>query len=257
MLAGAATALAEPREMHEYQQRFVEFLLQAEALRIGDFQLKSGRRSPLFLNTGLLDTGSRLAHVGRAYAATLLERVGARGFDVVFGPAYKGIPLAVATVVALSESGVEKPYLADRKEAKFHGAEASGGDLEKRILGRRPAPDARYVLVDDVLTTGGTKDEAVDLLRLVSPAARFVALLVILDRQETTPDGADAVASFTARTGIPVLPVLRVTEVVDHLVQKGALTSADAKRCTTYWATYGTETAMSWDGSLRAAHAST
>jgi orotate phosphoribosyltransferase len=232
--------------MHEYQQRFVDFLLQAEALRIGDFQLKSGRRSPLFLNTGLLDTGSRLAHVGRAYAATLLERVGAAGFDVVFGPAYKGIPLAVATAIALAEHGVEKPYLTDRKEAKAHGAEASGADVEKRILGRRPPPDARFVLVDDVLTTGGTKDEAVELLRVVSPAARFVALLVILDRQETTPDGADAVASFTARTGIPVVPVLRVTEVIDYLRGRGTLSSADGQRCATYWSTYGTDTAKAW-----------
>jgi orotate phosphoribosyltransferase len=235
--------------MHEYQRRFVEFLLQAEALRIGDFQLKSGRRSPLFLNTGLLDTGSRLQHVGRAYAATLLDRVGAQGFDVVFGPAYKGIPLAVATAIALAENGVEKPYLTDRKEAKGHGAEGSGADVDKRLLGRRPAPDARFVLVDDVLTTGGTKDEAVELLRVVSPAARFVALLVILDRQETTPDGADAVASFTARTGIPVLPVLRVTEVIDHLRTKGALTVSDAKRCTAYWSAYGTESAKAWAAS--------
>ena len=202
--------------------------------------------SPLFLNTGLLDTGSRLAHVGRAYAATLLDRVGPKGFDVVFGPAYKGIPLAVATVIALAERGVERPYLSDRKEAKTHGAEASGSDLEKRLLGRRPAGDARFILVDDVLTTGGTKDEAVELLRAVSPAARFVALLVVLDRQETTPDGADAVASFTTRTGIPVLPVVRVTEVIDHLSDTGRLPPADRARCVAYWAQHGTEAARAW-----------
>jgi orotate phosphoribosyltransferase len=232
--------------MREYQREFVGFLREAGALRVGEFRLKSGRISPLFLNTGLLDTGPRLARLGRAYAATLLERIGPEAFDVVFGPAYKGIPLAVATVVALAERGVEKPYLSDRKEAKEHGAEASGAAPEKRILGRMPAPDARFVLVDDVLTTGETKRDAVDLLRQVAPRASFPALLVVLDRQEVAPDGTEALAAFREATGIPVVPILEVTEVVDHLRAEGALPDADYRRCLDYWGAHGTERARTW-----------
>jgi orotate phosphoribosyltransferase len=232
--------------VQDYQRAFVEFLASAEALRVGEFRLKSGRISPVFLNTGLLDTGSRLAHVGRAYAATLLDRVGKDAFDVVFGPAYKGIPLAVATVVALAERGVEKPYLSDRKEAKAHGAEASGADVEKRLLGRRPKPDARFVLVDDVLTTGETKAEAVEFLRLAAPKATFAALLVVLDRQETTPDGGDAVGSFTKATGVPVMPVVRITETIDHLASRGLLSADDLRRCKSYWKEHGTPPARAW-----------
>jgi orotate phosphoribosyltransferase len=232
--------------VRDAQRDFADFLLAAGALRIGEFKLKSGRTSPLFLNTGLLDSGPRLARLGRAYADTVLDRLGPDGFDVVFGPAYKGIPLAVATVVALAERGVDKPYLSDRKEAKEHGAEAGGASLEKRLLGRMPPPAARFVLVDDVLTTGGTKREAVDLLAQVSPGATFPALLVVLDRQEVAPDGTDAVGSFTAATGVPVLPVLEVTSVIDHLSERGAISPADVARCVGYWATHGTDRAKAW-----------
>jgi orotate phosphoribosyltransferase len=231
--------------VQDYQRAFVDFLRDAGALKVGEFRLKSGRLSPLFLNTALLDTGGRLAHLGKAYAETLLERVGAGGFDVVFGPAYKGIPLAVATVVALAARGADKAFLADRKEAKTHGAEAAEA-AAGMLLGRVPAPDARFVLVDDVLTTGGTKYEAVDLLRKVAPRCSFAALLVVLDRQELAPDGTDAVRSFTERTGVPVLPVVTVTETLDHLAAIGAISPADLARCVSYWSEHGTEAARRW-----------
>jgi len=232
--------------MQPYQRDFVDFLLAAGALKVGSFKLKSGRISPLFLNTGDLDTGARLGHVGRAYAATLLERLGAGGFDVVFGPAYKGIPLAVATVMALAEKGIDKAFLADRKEAKMHGAEAAGTAAAGRLLGRPPQPGTRYVLVDDVLTTGATKDEAVTFLRQLDAAARFPALLIVLDRQERAPDGTDAVGAFTQRTGVPVLPVVRLTETVDHLAAKGVVGRDDLQRIRAYWAEFGTPDAQAW-----------
>lgn len=233
--------------MQDHQRDFLDFLLDAGALLFGEFRLKSGRVSPLFFNAGLLDTGPRLERLGKAYAATLLDRVGADGFDVVFGPAYKGIPLAVATVIGLGERGVEKAYLADRKEAKAHGAEGGGG-AAKRLLGRPPADGTRFVLVDDVLTTGGTKDEAVALLREICPGAAFPALLVVLDREETTPDGADAVAAFTERTGIPVEPVLRLTDVVADLARRERIDAATVERCRAYWGEHGTARARAWAG---------
>ena len=232
--------------MQPYQKAFIDFLLEAGALKIGAFKLKSGRTSPLFLNTGLLDTGSRLARVGGAYAETLLERLGADGFDVVFGPAYKGIPLGVATVLALAERDVDKAALSDRKEAKTHGAEASDMPIAKRLLGRPPADDARFVMVDDVLTTGGTKVEALELLGECSPNGKTVALLVVLDRQETTPAGDDAVAKFSAETGVPVLPVVTLTDTLDYLQATGRLPAEDLERCREYWGTYGTSAARAW-----------
>jgi orotate phosphoribosyltransferase len=235
-----------------YQRAFVDFLLEAGALKVGEFKLKSGRLSPLFLNTGELDTGSRLLHVGQAYAATLLERLGPTGFDVVFGPAYKGIPLAVATVLALAARGVEKAFLADRKEAKTHGAEAAQGSAAGRLLGRAPAPGTRFVLVDDVLTTGATKHEAVEFLRLLDPAAQFPALLIVLDRQERAPDGTDAVGAFRERTGVPVLPVVKLTETVEHLRERGALAADDLARIKSYWTSHGTADAQAWASRLPA-----
>ena len=232
--------------MQDYQRAFVDFLLGAGALQVGEFKLKSGRLSPIYLNTGDLDTGARLRHLGQAYAETALARLGAQGFDVVFGPAYKGIPLAVATVMALAERGIDKAFLADRKEAKTHGAEGAGGSLAGRILGRLPAPGTRYVLVDDVLATGATKAEAVTFLRALDPQARFQALLIVLDRQERTPEGTDAVRAFTEATGVPVLPVVRLTETVEHLALRGALDPAALARCKAYWAQHGTDEAQAW-----------
>lgn len=232
--------------MKDYQRDFVDFLLEAEALKLGAFTLKSGRVSPVFLNTGLLDTGPRLARLGRAYASTLLDRVGAEAFDTVFGPAYKGIPLSVATAMALAETGVDKACLSDRKEAKAHGAEAAGGNVAKRLLGRPPAADARFVMVDDVLTDGATKMEAVAFLRAIAPDCTFAALLIVLDRQEVKPDGSNAVGAFTDATGVPVLPIVTLTEVVDYLTEKGVVSAQDLARIRAYWGEYGTEAAKAW-----------
>ncbi len=232
--------------MQDYQRAFVDFLLEAEALKIGEFRLKSGRMSPVFLNTGLLDTGSRLAHLGRAYAETLIERVGADAFDTIFGPAYKGIPLSVATAIALAEKGVEKAALSDRKEAKAHGAEAASGSVGKRLLGRAPATDVRFVMIDDVLTDGATKMEAVAFLREIAPDCSFAALLIVLDRQEVKPDGSNAVGAFTEATGVPVFPIVTLTEVVDYLAEKGVISEDDLTRCRAYWGAYGTDAAKAW-----------
>src|SRR6185436_20270400 len=110
--------LASFRRMQDYQRAFVDFLVESGAFKLGAFTLKSGRLSPTFVNTGLVEDGRTLGKLGDAYAAKLLDAIGAQGFDSVFGPAYKGIPLAVATAISLAKAGAVKPYLFDRKEKK-------------------------------------------------------------------------------------------------------------------------------------------
>ena len=236
--------------MRDYQTAFADFLLDCGAFRLGQFTLKSGRLSPTFVNTGLVEDGFGLLRLGEAYAGRMLDAVGADGFDSVFGPSYKGIPLAVATAVALAAKGVRKPYLFDRKERKTHGEEASAkADAAAILVGHRPAANERIALVDDVLTTGATKYESVALLKSLVDGARFPILVIAVDRQETGPDGMDACSKFTADTGIPVAPTVTMTELLTHLESTGRLPALDRARCAAYLAQYGTATAKAWAAS--------
>lgn len=238
--------------MQEVQKRFVDFLVQCGAFKLGTFTLKSGRVSPAFVNTGLVEDGEGLLRLGEAYADRLLAAVGAQGFDSVFGPAYKGVPLAVATVIALAGRGVRTPCLFDRKERKTHGEEASAkADAASILVGHRPAAGERIALVDDVLTTGATKYEAVQLLRTLIDGVRFPALVIAVDRQEVGPDGHDACSKFTADTGIPVHAAVRITEAFDHLRATGRLDDATLARCTAYWGEHGTPEAKAWAAARR------
>jgi orotate phosphoribosyltransferase len=233
--------------MQDYQRQFVDFLWECGAFRIGTFTLKSGRVSPTFVNVGLVEDGQGLLRLGEAFAGRLLDGVGKDGFDSVFGPAYKGIPLAVATAVALASKGVRKPYLFDRKEKKTHGEEASAkAEAASLLVGHRPVEGERIALVDDVLTDGATKREAVELLRNLVPGARFPALVVAVNREEVGPDGKDACSRFTADTGVPVFPAVTMTEALSHLDATGRLQAADRKRCVEYLTAYGTPGAKSW-----------
>jgi orotate phosphoribosyltransferase len=238
--------------MQDYQRRFVDFLVESGAFKLGAFTLKSGRLSPTFVNTGLLEDGRSLSFLGEAYAAKLLEVLGADGFDSVFGPAYKGIPLAVATAVALSQKGVVKPYLFDRKERKTHGEEASAkADAASILVGHRPRQGERIVMVDDVLTDGATKREAVALLQSLVAGVRFPALLVAVNRQEVGADGADACSAFTSATGVPVFAAVTMSEALAHLDESGRLPAEDRARCVAYLEKYGTAEAKSWAAKRR------
>ncbi len=232
--------------MQDWQRRFVDFLVTTGAFRLGSFTLKSGRQSPTFVNTGLVDDGPGLVELGDAYAARILDTVGPNGFDAVFGPAYKGIPLAVATVTALARAGVRSPYLFDRKERKDHGEEASGNDAAALLVGHRPAPGSRLVLVDDVLTTGATKYEAVELLRSLVPDVRFPLLVIAVDREEVGDDGLDAGTRFTAATGVPVVAAVRMSEALGHLDERGLLDGPTRDACRAYLGRYGTDAAQAW-----------
>jgi orotate phosphoribosyltransferase len=232
--------------VHDYQRQFVDFLVESGAFRLGSFTLKSGRTSPTFVNTGLIKDGRGLERLGDAYAGTMLEKVGADGFDCVFGPAYKGVPLAVAAAIALARQDVVKPYLFDRKEKKTHGEEASAAGPAALLVGHRPEDGERIIMVDDVLTDGATKREAVALLQDLVPGCSFPALVIAVNRQELGTTGRDACAAFAEDAGVPVHAVVTMVEILTHLSETDRLPAEDADRCRAYLAEYGNDAAKQW-----------
>ena len=191
--------------MQAYQRDFLDFATQIGALRFGDFTLKSGRRSPYFFNSGLFDTGERLARLARAYAACIVES--GLPFDLLYGPAYKGIPLAAATSMALAaEFGRDLPFAFNRKEAKDHG---EGG----LIVGRPLA--GRILIIDDVITAGTSVRESVEIIR--SQGAEPAGVVIALDRQERGADGRSAVAEVRERFGITVVSILTLEHLITFL----------------------------------------
>jgi len=196
--------------MELYKQHFTELLVRKRALEFGDFLLKSGRRSPYFLDIGRLDDGKSLLRLGYFFACEIVSNVGVDTFDILLGPAYKGIPLALSTAISLSKDfGVNKRFVFDRKTEKTH---AEGG----RFVGTEFADGDRILMLDDVLTTGETK---YGLIRLVSKHARvdFRGVLVGLDRQERSDMGKGTAQDFTERTGVKVFSILTVFEIIEFL----------------------------------------
>jgi orotate phosphoribosyltransferase len=186
------------------EQRAIEFFLEQEVLKFGDFTLKSGRKSPYFFNTGSLCTAVQLATMGELYAAKLQAEKVFSSADVVFGSAYKGIPIAVATAIALAGSRPNIRAVSDRKEAKTHGDKSN-------FLGILNAGD-RVVIVDDVISTGGTKLEAIEKLREVG--ANPVGLIIAFDRAEPA-EGSKLTAkeNFEKETGLPVFALANILDV--------------------------------------------
>ena len=193
--------------MQSYQSDFLDLAIEHGVLRFGEFTLKSGRVSPYFFNLGRISSGASMQRLSRAYAAAL--QASGLPFDMLFGPAYKGIPLVAAIACALAESGRDVPFAYNRKEAKDHG---EGGTL----VGAEPR--GQVVIVDDVLTAGTALREAIALLR--AAGATPVAALVALDRQEVGPSGRSAVADLERESGVRVVPLVTVADVMAHLARK-------------------------------------
>ena len=195
------------RAMEPYQQAFIELLVRHEVLRFGDFTLKSGRRSPYFVNAGQFRTGAAISGLGRAYAERL-HRAGLR-CDLLFGPSYKGVPLAVATAIAMAELGHDAPFCFDRKERKDHG---EGG----WFVGTAPQAGMRVVIVDDVITSGKSIHESVELLRRTADV-QIAGVVVAVDRQERGTGERTTLAELQAELGVPVCPIVTIREVIEHL----------------------------------------
>ncbi|MEZ5558506.1 MAG: orotate phosphoribosyltransferase [Pseudomonadales bacterium] len=185
-------------------QALVRLLVEHQVLRFGSFTLKSGRQSPYFFNLGALNTGAAIQALAESYA-DCIEAAGFE-FDVVFGPAYKGIPIAVAVAEALARRGRDVGWAFNRKEAKDHG---EGG----RFVGADVA--GRVLLVDDVLTAGTAVREATELL--AQAGAQLVGVVIALDRRELNDGGRTAVQALSADLGVPVTSILRLEDVIEYL----------------------------------------
>jgi orotate phosphoribosyltransferase len=211
--------------MTDFRQAFLEFSLAREVLRFGEFVTKAGRRSPYFFNAGLFDDGESLRRLGGFYAEAL--RASGIAFDMLFGPAYKGITLAAATAIALAEKGHNVPFCFNRKEAKDHG---EGGQIVGAPL------RGRVVIVDDVITDGAAKREAIELIR--AHGAEPAAVLIALDRMERGQGEASAVQELQARFGVPVVAIATLVDLMAFIGAREDL-KAQAPRVAAYRAQYG------------------
>ncbi len=195
--------------MKAYQREFIEFALEKQVLKFGEFTLKSGRKSPYFFNAGLFNTGRDLARLGRFYAAALVDS--GIEFDVLFGPAYKGIPIATTTAVALADHhDVDTPYCFNRKEAKNHG---EGGNLVGSKL------EGRIMLVDDVITAGTAIRESMELIQANN--ADLAGVLVAIDRQEKGKGELSAIQEVERDFGCAVISIVSLTDLITYLEQQG------------------------------------
>jgi len=204
MTASAATAAATPGESDAFRRDFVDFAIATGVLRFGEFKTKAGRLSPYFFNAGLFTDGASLGELGRYYARAALAS--GIGFDMLFGPAYKGITLAAASAIALAGLGHNVPFCYNRKEAKDHGEGGTivGGPLRGRAL-----------IVDDVITEGAAKREAIEQIRVAG--ATPAGILIALDRQERGKGELSATQEVSREYGLPVTAIATLSDILATL----------------------------------------
>ena len=225
--------------MEIYKQQFIEFMVRSEVLTFGDFVTKSGRSTPYFVNTGKYRTGMQMERLGEFYADSIEAFVNesGQGIDVLFGPAYKGIPLVVTTAIALQNvHSRDLSFCFNRKEVKDHG---EGGSL----VGHLPQDGERVLIVEDVTTAGTSIRETVPVLRSQAEV-QLAGLIVSVDRQERGPGGGSALAEVGAEFDMPTLSIVTLDEIVEHLTGRevnGALvlTADILERIEAYRAEYG------------------
>ena len=212
--------------MKAFQREFIEFALSKQVLRFGDFTLKSGRKSPYFFNAGLFNSGRDLARLGRFYAAALVDA--GIDYDVLFGPAYKGIPIASATAVQLAEvHDQDVPWCFNRKEAKDHG---EGGNLVGSPL------QGRIMLVDDVITAGTAIRESMDLIQ--ANGAELAGVLIALDRQEKGKGELSAIQEVERDYQAKVIAIITLADLIAYLEEQPQM-AAHLEQVRAYRAAYG------------------
>ncbi len=213
--------------MHDYQRQFIEFALRVGVLQFGEFTLKSGRKSPYFFNSGLFNTGAALSQLGRAYAHAIVNS--GIAFDMLFGPAYKGIPLVSAVSIALADHhGRDVPYAFNRKEAKDHG---EGGTIVGAAL------KGRVLLIDDVISAGTSVRESVQLIE--NAGAKLSGVMIALNRQERGQGALSAIQEVEQSLNIKVGSIIALEQLVEYLAQQSGQAAA-LERIKAYRAQYGT-----------------
>lgn len=224
--------------MEQYKQDFIEFMVESEVLKFGEFTLKSGRKSPFFMNAGAYVTGYQLKRLGQFYAQAIHDSFGL-DFDIVFGPAYKGIPLSVVTAIGIHDLyGKEVRYCSDRKEAKDHGADKGN------LLGAELHDGDRVVMVEDVTTSGKSIDETHPKLKAAADVD-VKGLMVSLNRMEVGKGGVKAaIDEVSDKYGFPTASIVNMAEVVEalynHEVQGKAVINDELKAALdAYYAQYG------------------
>lgn len=198
--------------MEQYKQEFIEFMVDCNVLKFGDFVTKSGRKTPFFVNTGFYRTGSQLRKLGQAYAKAIKGKFGT-DFDILFGPAYKGIPLSVTTAAAMDELyGVEVKYCSNRKEIKDHG--------DKGILLGSPIQDNdKIVIIEDVTTAGTSIEETLPIIK-AQGNVNVLGLVVSVDRMERGKGEKSALSEIEEKYGLKTTSIVTMSEVVEHLYNR-------------------------------------
>ena len=199
--------------MEAYKREFIDFLRSANVLKFGDFIAKSGRRIPYFVNAGEIKTGDQIAKLGEFYAKAYFDKVGNKK-TVLYGPAYKGISIAVATSVALSKQGLDLPFFFNRKEAKDHG---EGGIF----VGYKPTAGEEVVIVEDVITAGTAIRESMSNLKSLE-GVKVAACFVMVDRKEKGQTELAATTEVTKNFGFPVYSVIDVYDIIEYLEEDPA-----------------------------------
>ena len=220
--------------MEQYKKVFIDFRVQSQVLKFGSFTLKSGRKSPFYMNAGSYVTGSQLTRLGEFYARAIHDTFG-DDFDVLFGPAYKGIPLSVSTVMAYSRLyGKEIRYCSNRKEVKDHGADKG------MLLGTDLNDGDRLVIIEDVTTSGKSIDETIPIVQ-AQAKVKILGEMISLNRMEKALESSkNALEVIEAKYGFPVSAIVTMEEVVEHLYVPGGIITDDIKKeLDAYYAQWG------------------
>lgn len=226
--------------MEDYKKEFIDFMVECNALKFGSFTLKSGRKSPFFMNAGAYVTGGQLKRLGEFYAKAVHDNFG-DDFDVFFGPAYKGIPLAVVTALAYSELyGKEIKYCSDRKEEKDHGADKGS------LLGYKINDGDRVVIIEDVTTSGKSIEETYPKIKsqeTVPGGIKIVGEIVSLNRMEKAPDSDKAALEvISEKYGFPARAIVSMNDVIEYLYTNGdkkIITDEIKNEMDSYYSLYG------------------
>lgn len=215
--------------MESYKREFIQFLENAGVLKFGDFTAKSGRKIPYFINAGMIKTGEDIAKLGEFYAKAYNDKLGAKK-AVLYGPAYKGISLAVSAAVALSKNGLNVPFFFNRKEVKDHG---EGGVF----VGYVPTAPEEIVIIEDVITAGTAIRESMDILSHLE-GVKVAATFIMVNRKEKGQTDKGAMEEITEQFGFPVYSIVDVYDIIEYL-EEGGKNAEDVERIKKYLEVYG------------------